>query len=242
VYSSQALYKNTFHKYQYLLDSTMEIKKIFKVAKAAGLGAISITDHGETRAVDFINKNKINAPISVSGVEIKTNLGEILVYGDIKKIDLSDSNYFKIVRQAKKEGCFIIIPHPFLENPFGYNGLFCKKNLENKKVLEEALSFANAMEVYYLRTGIEDKLIDLAKKHSLVPIATSDSHYYSQIGKVYTEIPDSNSEEEVLQNLKQGKILSLRGTPTLFELKTLLNAFKGQTIDRFKKYQEFEML
>lgn len=242
VYSSQALYKDNFANHQFLLDSTMEIEKIFKVSQKVGLGAISITDHGETYAIDYINEKKINNIINIRGIEVKTNLGEILIYGDVKKINLKESDYFKIVKQAKEVGCLIIIPHPFLENPFGYNGLFCKKNLEHQEKLIEAVSYANAIEVYYLRTGIEQKLIRLAKKHNLTPIATSDAHYYSQIGKVYTEIPNASSEEEVLESLKKGKILDLYGKPTMFELKTLLNAFKGQTFDRFKKYEEFESL
>lgn len=240
VYSSQALYKKDFLYYQNLLDSTMEIEKIFEVAKKVGLGAISITDHGETYAIEYIEREKINNILSIRGVEAKTNLGEILIYGDVKKINLKEFDYFKIVKQAKNSGCLVVIPHPFLENPFGYNGLFCKTNLKNKEILEEALTYADAMDVYYIRTGVENKLKELAGKYDLVSVATSDAHYYSQIGEVYTEIPNASSEEEILEHIRNGRIMSLVGKPTMFDLKTIISAIKGQTLDRFKTYNEFE--
>lgn len=160
VYSSQALYKKNYKYFQLLLDSTMEIRKIIDTAKKVGLDAISITDHGEDRAYKFGKEyaKKVGIKI-IKGAEFKTNLGEILIYGNIKDLPLNTNNFYELAKSAKKKNCLLIAPHPYLQNPFGYNGIGVNKNVTATK----AMKYVDAVCVYYFKTGIDSKSLSFAK-------------------------------------------------------------------------------
>lgn len=193
---------------------------ILKLARIKGLNVIGITDH-DTIKGGLIAKKLAKKIKVIQGIEIKTNVCEIIVL-EINK-NIKTKNIFEIIDFAKDENLVTILPHPgdFLRK--GILKAFLFKKID-KSELKEILKKVNLVETFNARALplMNFFSFSLAKRFRVLKksIASSDSHFPLEIGKVYNYV--GNDESEIWENLLKGKVKIVKKSysPFLVNLKS----------------------
>jgi predicted metal-dependent phosphoesterase TrpH len=193
--------KCDFHIHSsYSFDSNASPKKIVDKAIREGINCIAITDHGEVKgALEAMEYSKGKPILIIPGIEVKSKEGDILGLNVREKIP-NGLSAKETIRRIKKQGGFIVIPHPF--------GLFCKFRGNLKELIKEidAIEILNAS---IFGNGNEIAK-EFAKENNLPFTVGTDSHFPNFIGKCYLEIPGENlSIEEIFERIKkrEGKVV-----------------------------------
>ena len=168
-------------------DGFIKLNQIQKLIKKKNLWNIAITDHNIFTKVDGL----------IPGIEIKSNIGDVLILFIKEKITVDDVN--EILDKAKEMDAFTILPHPWR------SGKFLQLNeLEQKKL---ATRFS-AIEVLNGRSNKDNNLQarKFAKKFRFKMVAGSDAHSPSELGTCGIQLSsDVDSIEEIKKALINGK-------------------------------------
>ena len=207
-------------------DSLIKPHDLLKVVKKKNLDGVAITDHGNLDAYfevkdDFQKANLILIP----GVEVETHIGEIIGLFIENKIEFSDNNFFRIVKEIKKNKGLVIIPHPF--DFLRRNHL--KMNLISKDII---MKYINGIEILNSRIILKNciqKAKNFNKNYHLFEMGGSDAHTLKEVGNGYTIITDLSdfSVEAIKQGLLANKSES-RGklSSPLVHAITIMNKFR----------------
>jgi hypothetical protein len=173
-------------KYSY--DCFLEPKIIIKIAKKRNLDGVAITDHNSLKGSTEVKKIAKDFLI-VSGVEIKTLLGEILAYGIQEEIK-PEQNIFETIDKIHEQGGIAIAPHPF-DLFRKYSGKNIVKGIDGVEVFNSrcTLNYFNYLAVRK------------AKEMNLSMIAGSDAHIIEEIGKAFTKF---DSDGDIIKMIKKG--------------------------------------
>jgi hypothetical protein len=171
-------------------DGMSTIKKTAIEAIKKGLDAIAITDHNSTEGwSDAIKASKeLNFPI-ILGDEINSKQGEILGLFLKEKINGKHKEAEYVMKEIKKQGGLVVIPHPF------YKRLGFKEDLTKYLELIDAIEVLNAKRP---NKGPDKIALEFAIKHNLAVTGGSDSHFYKTVGNAYTEC-----EGKTIKDFKQ---------------------------------------
>lgn len=148
--------------------SDMKLPEIVRIAKKRGLDGIAITDH------DILPKIEGAYDIDIiPGIEITTEDGGHVLAYYIKK-PVKSKRFEDIIDELKKQDCIIALAHPrdILRQHF------TDEQIDDKRV--------DAIEAVNGRTLLSGKI-----RSSKPRIGGSDSHFYNEIGKAYTEFEGS---------------------------------------------------
>lgn len=167
------------------------------------------------------NKNLIVIP----GMEIETNIGEIIGLFLNHAIDLKDNDFFTIVEKIKEQDGLVVIPHPF--DFLRPNHL--KTELLSDKVIGKCI---DGIEIINSRI-IFKNCVNKAKRfniiHGLFETGGSDAHSIREVGNGYTlinDLPDL-SLESIYDSLKSRKSCSYgKLSSPLVHAITIFNKFK----------------
>jgi predicted metal-dependent phosphoesterase TrpH len=177
-------------------DSNVSPKEIVDKAIKEGIDCLAITDHGEIKgALEAMEYAKGKPILIIPGIEVKSKEGDILGLNVKEKIP-NGLSAKETIRRIKKQGGFIVIPHPF--------GLFCKFRGNLKELIKEidAIEVLNAS-IFGNGNEIAKKF---AKENNLPFTVGTDSHFSNFIGKCYLEIPGENlSIKEIFEKIKEKK-------------------------------------
>jgi predicted metal-dependent phosphoesterase TrpH len=180
----------------YSFDSNTSPKEIVDKAIKEGIDCLAITDHGEIKgALEAMEYAKGKPILIIPGIEVKSKEGDILGLNVKEKIP-NGLSAKETIRRIKKQGGFIVIPHPF--------GLFCKFRGNLKELIKEidAIEVLNAS-IFGNGNEIAKKF---AKENNLPFTVGTDSHFSNFIGKCYLEIPGENlSIKEIFEKIKEKK-------------------------------------
>ncbi|MDD5013457.1 MAG: PHP domain-containing protein [Candidatus Pacebacteria bacterium] len=168
-------------------DGISTIKESAIEAKKRGLDAIAITDHNSTQGwPNAIKASKeLNFPI-ILGDEINSKQGEIIGLFLKEKIDGKNKEAEFVMKEIKKQGGLVIIPHPF------YEMLGFKDDLTKYLELIDGIEVLNAKRP---NKGPDKKAFEFAKKYNLAMTGGSDSHYHKTVGNAYTECEGKTIED-----------------------------------------------
>ncbi|MFH1643327.1 MAG: PHP domain-containing protein [Patescibacteria group bacterium] len=192
----------------YSYDSKSEAKKIVSKALQKGLGCIAICDHGTMEGIPEIIKKAQGKLLVIPGIEIKSSQGDILGLNVTKPVadGLSPE---ETILELKRQGAFVVIPHPFVLGLSRFKG-----NLEKIAHLIDAIEVKNAN----IAPRDNAKALSFAKKHNLAITTGSDAHHYHFVGKTYLEIAKKCiSAEEIFQEIKEGKVVAMGEETNLIE-------------------------
>ncbi len=194
-------------------DGRSSVKEVLEAAIRAGLDAIAITDHdtvsGSLEALEIVRDEHMRIKV-ITGIEVSTSDGHLLVYGVKKDIDPGMS-MIETVRTARKLGGLSAIAHPF---QFYRHG--CVKFWFAKYV--DAVEVLNAKYVF----GICNRISRIIARHYGKPgIAGSDAHSAGEVGKAVTVIRGSELFEQILKGNTEvrGSRQSLLSWPRIARLK-----------------------
>jgi predicted metal-dependent phosphoesterase TrpH len=180
-------------------DSNLKPDQILKKASQLNLDVVGIVDHGSPAGALEARKLAKKYHITVLiGQEIRTNDGEIIVFGIDSTIP-SRQDIEITCKEAKLKGGLIILPHPF--DPFRHSV---------GKVAETIVHLVDAIEIFNSNCilKISNKKAELfAKKYNLPGVAGSDAHNLSKIGKAITMIDARPDQKAILSAIKLGKVV-----------------------------------
>ncbi len=183
---------------KYSGDSLLTVEQILTICRRQKFDIISITDHntfeGALRASSYAkNYNDITILI---GIEIMTNLGELIVIGD-KPFNVSYDAY-ELIDIAHSMGYLVIAPHPYDVWRKGVKDHIYNLNID-------------AIEVYNTSSSSRAvaRALNVAKVLGKPVIGSSDAHTARELNTSYTIIhPIDNviNVKTIIDSIKAGKI------------------------------------
>jgi predicted metal-dependent phosphoesterase TrpH len=162
-----------------------------------GITCAAVSDHNN---VDGANAVRRLAPFKVIvSEEIRSSEGEIIGYflKDAVPKGLSPE---ETVRAIREQGGLVGVPHPFDR---------WRGSAITLEGLNRILDDVDIIEVFNSRTMRQvDNLVatGFAREHGKLESAGSDSHFHTEIGSAWVEMPDFETPQEFLQSLRQGTI------------------------------------
>lgn len=177
-------------------DSNMRIGQLSKwCSMQTDLDGIAITDHDTIEGylqIRNMRKNEEN-PLIIPGIEISFIHGHVLILNTVEEPKRPLMSIEEIADYAKEQEGLIILAHPYRFNGLG-------KLSENFP--------ADAVEILNpTANGKENRLAKLlAKSRNLPGVAGSDAHSIENIGEVSSYIESSNSIQDVIRSIKNGKV------------------------------------
>jgi len=165
-----------------------------KVLDSDVLDCIAITDHNRIDFAQFMAKaygDKI-----IVGEEIMTAAGEIVGLF-LKEAVRPGLTPLETVKQIKKQGGIVYIPHPFET---------VRKGLHPAQ-LEELVDYVDLIEVCNGRAFFQNRSQQAAvwaRLNNKIGVASSDAHGRHGLGSTYTTVSDLPTHHNLLKLLKTG--------------------------------------
>ncbi len=152
-------------------------KEILRRAKLAGLNGIAITDHHTMKAYPILKKlNKDKNFEIIPGEEITTQYGDVLALYIKKEIKTKD--FFEVIKETKRQGGIIIIPHPITYT----RSMSMRYPINKLKGKIDAIEIHNSRNTKKLNNAAKVA----AKKYGFATVGSSDGHLPTDVGNGYT--------------------------------------------------------
>jgi len=205
------------HSY-YSKDGISSPEKLLKTALKKGLDGIALTDHDTTQGWEKVIKfaRELNA-VLILGQEIKTKkngkiVGDIL--GLFLKKEVKNREPLGVIKEIKKQGGIVVIPHPF-HFPENF-----------KDDLKKYIDLIDGIEVFNARLPFsfqDKKAFEFAKKYNLSITAGSDAHFHKAIGDAYTIVENAKNLEDFKKAFfeRKTKIEGKKSSPLYWVFPTL---------------------
>jgi hypothetical protein len=167
-------------------DSLIKPRDLLIYSKKIGLDGFAITDHDSMKAYKVLKKYPESKDLLIiPGMEIETDIGEVLALFIDNEIDCKDNEFFTIVQKIKENNGLVVIPHPF--DFLRDNHL--KTKLLTKNIIDK---YIDGVEIMNSRTIFKfciKKAEKFKNKYNLFETGGSDAHTLKEIGNGYTFIP-----------------------------------------------------
>jgi predicted metal-dependent phosphoesterase TrpH/glycosyltransferase involved in cell wall biosynthesis len=189
------LHMHTDHSH----DCATPVDVLLDSAKAAGLGAIAVTDHNEISGALEAAKRANGIKVIVAE-EVKTaDQGEVIGLFIKEKIERGMS-LDETIAEIRRQGGLIYVPHPF-------DRMHAVPDYEHMLDIVEQI---DAIEVFNPRVAISsfnEEAARFAAKYRIVAGAGSDSHVAQGLGSVKIRMRDFDGPEEFLESLREADII-----------------------------------
>ncbi len=182
-------------------DSPLPPRVCVSLLANHGYNALALVDHESPNGAIFAKKHlpkRILQKITViSGQEIKTEKGEVIILGCEKTLR---GNFEEIVEFCTEENYLCILPHPL--------DFFRKNSAQRKGFVRYAMKRVDAVECLNARSLMFFNLLakNLAKKLKKPCIAGSDAHILSELGKIKNILFCENKEEEIFEAIRRAEV------------------------------------
>ncbi len=182
-------------------DCATPVDVLLASARAAGLGAIAVTDHNEVSgALDARAKAAEFGVKVIVAEEVKTaDQGEVIGLFLEEKIPRG-MTLDETIAAIKAQGGLVYVPHPF-------DRLHSVPDYEHLLAVVEDI---DALEVFNARVAISafnEEAVRFAAKYRIVGGAGSDAHVPQGLGSVRIRMRDFDGPEEFLESLRDADIV-----------------------------------
>src|SRR4030042_4781886 len=164
------------------------------------IDAICVTDHHSHRGADKMIEYARGSGYPIfRGVEIYTNLGDMLVFGLKRETRYHLTTFDELIEMAEEDGAVIIPSHPCR----GWD----PKHAHEHSFPQGLLGHIAAIETHNgaNKARSNDLAQAVAREFSLNGTGGSDAHSLWQVGKCVTVFEnDISSQEELLAELREG--------------------------------------
>jgi hypothetical protein len=189
------LHMHTDHSH----DCATPVDVLLESAKAAGLGAIAVTDHNEISGALDAAQRADGIKVIVAE-EVKTaDQGEVIGLFIKEKIPRG-MTLDETIAEIRRQGGLVYIPHPF-------DRMHAVPDYEHMLDIVEEI---DAIEVFNPRVAISsfnEEAARFAAKYRIVAGAGSDSHVSQGLGSVKIRMRDFDGPEEFLESLREADII-----------------------------------
>ncbi len=176
--------------------------ELLKRAQQLGIDAICVTEHHSYRGANkMVERAACSGYPVFRGVEIYTELGDMLVYGLKREIRHYLTSFAELAEMAKEDGAVIVPAHPCRGwgSKHKHAHVFPHDLLMEHIVAIETLNGANTVRSNEAAAAI-------AEEFELSGTGGSDAHALWQVGKCVTVFErDIGSEEELIAELREGR-------------------------------------
>jgi len=193
--------------------SVQTADELIQAAKQAGLHAICVTDHLYAwggRAAQALARAQYGFTV-FRGVEARTTLGDILVFGLDE--DIPDGvDGVELLRRVDEQGGASVLAHPFRHG----GGLALWQWLEKEDLALDAnlavrpeLVYLHAIETFNGQVSADElrQAEDLARILGLPVVGGSDAHATGQVGATATEFARPVADErELAREIREGRV------------------------------------
>ncbi len=188
--------KVDFHSHtHYSSDSVTAIADLILAARRSGLDKLVVTDHN---SITGAREAHAAAPdLVIVGEEVQTTQGEFLAAFVTDPLPKGLEPKEALAR-LKAQGAFISVSHPFDPQRSGWP-------LETLEWLAPQADAIEVLNARVLKAEYNAAALEFARHHNLAGTAGSDGHHPSEIGRVYTELPDFVDAESLRAAIKQGE-------------------------------------
>jgi predicted metal-dependent phosphoesterase TrpH len=182
------LLKVDFHTHTYRSkDSVTSIEELIKAARKSGLDRVVVTDHNTLRGA--LEAAAVAPEQVIPGEEVQTSEGEFLAAYVTKEVPRG-LEPLEALRLLKDQGAFISISHPFDPHRSGWK-------LETLEMLAPQVDAIETLNARVIKDKHNLLAQQFADKHGLAGTAGSDGHHQSEIGRVYTLLPDFHDADSL---------------------------------------------
>jgi glycosyltransferase involved in cell wall biosynthesis len=189
------LHMHTDHSH----DCATPVDVLLESAKAAGLGAIAVTDHNEISGALEAAERADGIKVIVAE-EVKTaDQGEVIGLFIREKI-ARGMTLDETIAEIRRQGGLVYVPHPF-------DRMHSVPDYEHMLDIVEQI---DAIEVFNPRVAISsfnEEAARFAAKYRIVAGAGSDSHVAQGLGSVKIRMRDFDGPEEFLESLREADII-----------------------------------
>jgi len=186
-------------------DCATPVSSLLSAARAAGLGAIAVTDHNEVSGAHEARAQaeRDGGVKVIVAEEVKTaSQGEVIGLFIEEKIPRG-MTLQETIAAIRDQGGLVYVPHPF-------DRLHSVPDYEH---LLDVVENIDAIEVFNPRVAISafnEEAARFAAKYRIVAAAGSDSHVAAGLGSVKIRMRDFDGPEEFLESLRDADIVRKR--------------------------------
>jgi hypothetical protein len=193
----------------------MEPSALVQRAKRIGLDGVCITEHNQPWARKTIETlSKEHDFLVIGGIEVTTNLGEILVFGLHQSVvNVWEAEELK--EMADEAGGVMIAAHPFRGQIGPASATFSKYPLTVETASQRPVfQMVDAIEVFNGRSGPEELNFARAvsERLNLKGAGGSDAHNGASVGWCVTIFENRITvEEELIAEIRAGRFIGANG-------------------------------
>jgi predicted metal-dependent phosphoesterase TrpH/glycosyltransferase involved in cell wall biosynthesis len=186
-------------------DCATPVSTLLDAAKAAGLGAIAVTDHNEVSGAHEARAQaeRDGGVKVIVAEEVKTaSQGEVIGLFIEEKIPRG-MTLQETIAAIRDQGGLVYVPHPFDR----------MHSVPDYEHLLDVVEDIDALEVFNPRvafTAFNEEAVRFAAKYRIVAAAGSDSHVAAGLGSVKIRMRDFDGPEEFLESLRDADIVRKR--------------------------------
>lgn len=182
------MFKVDFHSHtRYSPDSITSIESLISAARKRGLDRLVVTDHNSVQGA--FEAHAAAPDLIIVGEEVMTTQGEFLAVFVTREVPRGLEPMEALAR-LKDQGAFISISHPFDTRRSGWT----LDTLEQLAPLVDAIETRNGR---VFSPDYNTQAEEFAAKHHLPGTAGSDGHHPSEIGRVYSLVPEFTDAESL---------------------------------------------
>ncbi len=210
----------------YSKDALIKPSELILELKRKKMDGCAVCDHNSLKAYSLLKKKTEGENLLIiPGMELETDIGEILALFVEEQIDLHDTRFFSVVDQINDKNGIIVIPHPF--DFMRRNHL--KMNLLSNKTIKTHIDGIEVINSRIIFKNCITKAAEFAEKQSLFKTGGSDAHTKNEIGHGFTLIKgQTNLTLESVRNALLSKKSESGGklSSPLVHVITIMNKLK----------------
>jgi len=193
----EKLLKVDFHSHTiYSKDSLTSITDLIKAARRRGLDRMVVTDHNCLQG--SLLAHAAAPDLVIAGEEVQTLEGEFLAAYVTEEVPRG-LDPLEALRRLREQGAFVSISHPFDPRRSGWS----LDRLEQLAPLLDAIEVGNAR---VLNAEDNAKALAFSRRMGLAGNAGSDGHHPSEIGRMYTLLPEFQDAESLREAVKSASV------------------------------------
>lgn len=188
--------KVDFHSHtHYSSDSLTPIQSLIDAARRRGLDRIVVTDHNSIHGA--LEAHALAPDLVIVGEEVQTTQGEFLA-AFVKEVVPKRLEPAEALARLKAQGAFISISHPFDAQRSGWP-------LETLEWLAPQIDAVEVLNARVVDASYNRLALAFAQRHGLPGGAGSDAHHPSEIGRVYSELPEFHDADTLRQAIREAR-------------------------------------
>jgi predicted metal-dependent phosphoesterase TrpH len=180
---------------QFSPDSLVNIRLIAQMAKKKGLAGLAITDHSTLKGYKYMKKHAEGLLI-IPGMEIETEIGEVIGLFISEEINTKYTDYMDIVDDIRSKNGLVVVPHPF--DNLRSNHL--KIEVMGDDIIKNTIDGVEIVNSRILSKGSILKAREFQEQFGFFRTGGSDAHTLKEIGNAYTFIPTEGSQTQMTED------------------------------------------